>query len=69
MSTIRKDFSKILQQKMKEKNISQVELARAIDVSDTTVYRYMRGLAIPRPLLMTRIIKVLNCSQDDFYDF
>lgn len=68
MYKVRKDFSEILRLKMKEKNITQIELSRAIDVSDTSIYRYLNGLAYPRPLLMDRLIKVFKCPSSDFYD-
>lgn len=61
-----KDFSTILQNKMKEKNITKAELARAIDVTDTSISRYIKGAAKPRPLLLGRIARVLECSVEDF---
>lgn len=40
---VRNDFGVILDNKLKNKNISKAQLARLIDVSDTTVSRYVLG--------------------------
>lgn len=63
---IKDNFPIILENKIKERNITKAELARLIDVSDTTIHRYINGTATPRPLLLNRIIKVLKCSENDF---
>ena len=55
------EFSIRLKNKLKEKNITQSELARRIDVSDTTISRYVTGTARPRTLLLNRIAVVLDC--------
>lgn len=60
-------FAYKLKRKLKEKNISQSELARRIDVTDTTVSRYIKGDAYPRPLLLRRIANVLDCSIEDLF--
>lgn len=62
-----KEFSKILVSKMKEHKITQAELSRMIDVSDTTVYRYIKGETKPHPLLMQRLADVFKCSVKDLY--
>ena len=63
---VREDFSIILKNKLIEKRISQADLSRLIDVSDTTISRYILGRAKPKDLLLKRLAKVLNCSILDF---
>ena len=58
---MKKDFPEILKNKMNIKGITQADLAR-----DTTIYRYLKNLAKPRPLILNRIAKVLDCSVKDF---
>jgi len=60
-------LSAVLQTKMKEKHISKAELARLIDVSDTTIHRYLNDVMKPRPLLLKRLMKVLDFAYSDFY--
>ena len=62
-----KEFSKILIDKMKENKITQAELSRMIDVSDTTIYRYIKGETKPHPLLMQRLADVFKCQIKDLY--
>ena len=65
---IRDDFGIILKNKLNDKHISQSELSRLIDVSDTTISRYILGQTMkPKRLLLQRIAKVLECSVYDFY--
>lgn len=58
-------FSESLEKKMKERGMTKAELARRIDVADTTVGRYVNGTMHPRPLLYNRILRVLNCTKED----
>lgn len=64
-----KKFAMVLTEKIKEKNIKQSELARSIDVSDTTIYRYLKGETKPKPLLLKRLAESLNCPMDDLYKY
>lgn len=66
MNKVNNKFSTILKRKLKEQKISQSELARLIDVTDTSISRYINGTAKPRPILLARIAAVLNCSIADF---
>lgn len=64
---VRNDFGIILENKMKIKHISKAQLARLIDVSDTTISRYTLGYTRrPKKLLLERITKVLRCSIKEF---
>ena len=69
MSKETKDFSKSLVNKMNEKKLRKANLAKMIDVSDTTVSRYVKGETKPKPLLLKRMAKVLGCSTDDLYKY
>ena len=60
------NFPSILKNKMIEKHISSAELARRVDVTDTSIYRYTNGIAKPRRLILERIALVLGCSPEDF---
>ena len=62
MMLTNEEFAIRLKNRLKEKNITQSELARRIDVSDTTISRYITGTARPRTLLLNRIAVVLDCS-------
>ena len=69
MSKKTQQFSKVLKEKMKNQNIWQSELARRIDVSDTTISRYIKGETKPKPMLLERLAETLNCSTDDLYKY
>lgn len=65
---IKNNFAIALNKKMKEKNISKAELARQIDVSDTTISRYTNGEVIkPKKIILNRIADILGCSVDEIY--
>lgn len=66
---IQKRFSHILKTKLKEKHMTKAELARQIDVADTTVGRYVRGTMMPRPLILNRIAKVLDIDIREIYSY
>lgn len=69
MSKKTQQFSKALKEKMKDKNLWQSELARRIDVSDTTISRYVKGETKPKPNLLKRLAETLDCSTDDLYKY
>ena len=52
----------ILEQKLKELDMTKAEFARRISVSDTTVCRYINNGMIPRPAILNKMAEVLNCS-------
>ena len=62
-------FATLLKNKLNEKQMTKAELARLIDVADTTVGRYVKGTMTPRPLLLNRIIKVLDIDIRDVYKY
>ena len=65
---VRDDFGIIIKNKLNKNNMSQADLSRMIDVSDTTISRYILGqVDKPKRLLLERIAKVLKCSINEFY--
>ena len=62
----KKDFPEILKKKMENKNITKAELARKVDVSDTTIGRYIKGTMRPRQLILNRLADALDCSVKEF---
>lgn len=62
-------FGVMLEKKLNEKGMSKAELARRIDVADTTVGRYTKGTMYPRPRILKRIAKVLDFSIEELYKY
>lgn len=67
LKSLREDFPIILQIKMNEQNINKADLARMIDVADTSVHRYIKGTAKPRDAILRKIAKALHCSMYEFF--
>ena len=63
----KKNFGIKLKRLLKENNMKQIDLARLIDVTDTTMSRYVQGKVKPKPLLLKRIAEVFNCSTKDLF--
>nr|WP_300001690.1 helix-turn-helix transcriptional regulator [Tissierella sp.] len=49
---------------IEEKDITQKELAKAIDVTDVTISRYLNGDRSPRIDIVNRLAKYFNVSTD-----
>ena len=62
------NFGRILKNKLQERRMRQIDLARKIDVTDTTISRYVNGDVKPKPLLLNRIANVLDCSPDELFE-
>ena len=53
----------------KAKKLSQPELAKAVAVPDSTIYRLERGeFKVPRPEKLQRIAKALDVEFEDLYE-
>ena len=63
----KKEFAYRIRSIMNRKCISQEELAKRIDTSQTMVNHYVNGRCIPNALVLRKIAKALNCSMDDFF--
>lgn len=58
-------FQKNLPYYMGRANMNQVELAKAVGVTKTTVHYWLTGKAFPRIDIMQEIADALGCSTDD----
>lgn len=58
-------FSDNLRNKLEEKRKTQRQLAKALNVTEPTVSRWINGEAMPRHNMLDRIAQYLMCSPDD----
>ena len=63
--TINEIFSRNLRNMLYAKNRSQVELAKAINVTETSVSFWVNGTVVPRHKTIDAICQYLNCTRDD----
>lgn len=61
-----KDFSKWLQNQLRENNITQRELAYRTSLTEVTISRYIRGKRCTDYYTLVNIAKALNCNAIDF---
>lgn len=61
----RENFRKNLRKYMDECRINQVDLAKAVGVSKSTVTTWLSGRAYPRIDIIQRLADVLECATDD----
>lgn len=52
---------------LKEKKITQGQLAEFVDVGDNTVNQWARGLNVPNALVLNDVCDALNCNLEDIY--
>ena len=50
-------------------NLSQIELAKRLDIDRQAMYRYEAGGADPRISTLTKIAEALSVTLSDFVDF
>lgn len=62
-------FAGNLQSLMDEYNYNQSELARAIDVDQSTISRYLRAERMPTPRVLVNILYEFDCDLGDILDF
>ena len=55
-------FAKRLNQALRERQLSQCELAAAISKGKSSVSQYLSGRSIPRPDVQEKIAEVLECT-------
>ena len=60
-----KDIGKFIQQKRKEKNLTQQELGAKLFVTDKAVSKWERGLSLPDITLLGKLADILEV---DIYD-
>lgn len=61
-------FGKNLSNIIYEKRITQVEIARVLQVPKGTVYNWVHGLRFPRPAHMEKLCNYLQCTRMDLLD-
>lgn len=57
-------FIKRLQELLEEKDMKQIDLAKAVGVTEVTISRYMTGERKPRVEIANKMAKVLNTNTD-----
>lgn len=58
-------FSTNLRNRLAAKRSSQKELAKFVDVSETSVSHWINGTILPRPNTVDKIALFLGCSSDE----
>lgn len=62
-------FAFILRKKMRNKNMTQRELADAADISEVAVSNYIKGKRTPRADYIVKMANALECSTDELIQF
>lgn len=62
----RRTFRKRLSVVMRDKNMTQNELATMTGISRYTISTYIRGTGNPTPYNVFKILSVLNCTETEF---
>ena len=62
----REEFGRKLRMVLDERNMTQADLANAIDISEVSVSRYMRGLRTPSCYIVSRFCEVLGLPDNYF---
>lgn len=62
-------FSDCLYDIMRERKISQRELAERSGLSDSTISKYINGTQIPKGTALVNIAIALDCSLDELMNF
>lgn len=57
-------FGERLKQIRKEKNMTQVEVAKAVGIAKQTINSYEKGIKFPSLPVLTEIANCLDCSAD-----
>jgi transcriptional regulator with XRE-family HTH domain len=65
MKTMNEIFSRNLRNMLYAKNRTQVELAKAVKVSETSVSHWVNGDVVPRPKKVDEICAYLKCSREE----
>ena len=65
MKTMNEIFSHNLRNMLYAKNRTQVELAKAVNVSETSVSHWVNGDVVPRPKKVDEICAYLKCAREE----
>jgi len=60
-------ISENLKMLIKTSGKSQVEIAKALGVTEALISSYIAGRAIPSTLLIKQLCKILNCDYSDIF--
>ena len=63
------EFSQNLINMLKEANMTQRDLADASGLSEGTISKYIRGMAMPGVKAIINIAYALDCNTDELIDF
>lgn len=65
MKTMNEVFSENLRTVLYLTGKTQVELAKGVGVTETSVSHWINGVSVPRPNMVDRICKFLRCRKED----
>lgn len=60
-----KKFGENLSDILYEKHINQAKISRELNIPKGTVYNWVKGMRIPRPIYMDKLCRYLQCSRED----
>lgn len=63
------EFADNLRDKITEYGCTQKEFAEDCELAESTVSRYVRGMAVPTIFALVNMSHVLGCSIDELADF
>lgn len=62
-------FAFILRKKMRNKNMTQRELADAVGTTEAAISGYIAGTRMPRVDIIAKLADVLDCTTDELIRF
>lgn len=60
-----KKFGENLSDILYEKRINQAKISRELNIPKGTVYNWVKGMRIPRPIYMDKLCRYLQCTRED----
>lgn len=65
----RERFAFVLRKKMRNRNMTQYELAEAVGTTEAAISYYINAMRIPRADIVAKLSLVLNCTTDELIRF
>lgn len=65
----KREFSIVLQKKLKEKGLTQKDLAERTGLTPVSISNYINGRSVPSSIASLNISRVLDCSVSELIDF
>lgn len=56
-----------IRQRRKEKGLTQIDLAKLMNVNQTAVSQWERGIVMPRMKKCIKLARILECSVDEIF--